>query len=313
MTNWTKYGSFLAAGVLSTGLLTTGLASAQPSTMTSPNQTSATCQLSVGSVTAGGHHRLQTFTATGAKVADKIVAKDIYPDGQVRLSATIRYGKSDVGAESHSGPVVMGATLYDTHYLTPYGGGPVSQKQVTRVGSGWAGYRTLDRSTFVTATRQRDTEYSLRTDGTMYRRNVGYTNGTPYRQVTGWQSGYRGVKALTLISQTATYDTFLMTLTSGKLYTARLPLAGGHIIPGVVKQVRGSTWQGFESLVAAPCGTGTLLLGIDKDTGSGYLYSMGRANGTATAIKGLGKVSGSFTDPVYFRWANYADPHLAGE
>jgi hypothetical protein len=80
-----------------------------------------------------------------------------------------------------------------------------------------------------------------------------------------------------------------------------------------VKQVRGSTWQGFESLVAAPCGTGTLLLGIDKDTGAGYLYSIGHANGTATAIKGLGKVPGSFTDPVYFRWANYADPHLAGE
>lgn len=313
MTNWTKYGGFLAAGVLSAGILTTGLASAQPSSTTGAGNSAAACRISVGSVTAGGDHRLQTFTATGAKVADKIVAKDIYPDGQVRLSATIRYGAAEVGGDAHQGPVIMGSTMYDTSYLTPAGGGTVSQKQVTRVGPGWQVYRTLDRSTHVTATKQRDTEYSLHTDGTIYRRNVTYKNGVPSRQVTGWQSGYKGVKAMTLISQTPTYDTFLMTLTSGKLYTARLPLAGGHIIPGVVKQVRGSTWQGFESLVAAPCGTGTLLLGIDKDTGSGYLYSVGHANGTATAIKGLGKAAGSFTDPVYFRWANFADPHLAGE
>ena len=310
MNNWTKYGGFLAAGVLSTGMLAPSLASAQPSSTTAAT---AGCVLTVGSVTAGGDHRLQTFTATGAKTADKIVAKDIYPDGQVRLSATIRFGATEVGGDAHLGPVIMGSTMYDTSYLTPAGGGAVSEKRVTRVGPGWDAYRTLDRSTVVTATRQRDTEYSLRHDGTLYRRNVTDRNGVPSRQITGWQSGYRGVKAMTLISQTSTYDTFLMTLTTGKLYTARLPLAGGQIIPGVVKQVRGSTWQGFESLVAAPCGTGTLLLGIDKDTGAGYLYSIGHANGAATVIKGLGKVPGTFTDPVYFHWTRFSDPNLAGE
>ncbi len=313
MTSWTKYGGILAAGVLSTGILTAGLASAQPGSTPGASATSASCAIKLGSVTAGGDHRQTIITADGAVVENKIVGKDIYPDGQVRLSATLRYGAAEVGGDAHQGPVIMGSTMYDTSYLTPAGGGTVSQKQVTRVGPGWEVYRSLDRSTYVTATKQRDTEYSLHNDGTIYRRDVGYTDGKPYRQITGWQSGYKGVKAMTLISQTPTYDTFLMTLTSGKLYTARLPLAGGHIIPGVVKQVRGSTWQGFESLVAAPCGTGTLLLGIDKDTGSAYLYSVGRANGTATAIKGLGKVPGSFTDPVYFRWANFADPHLAGE
>jgi hypothetical protein len=118
---------------------------------------------------------------------------------------------------------------------------------------------------------------------------------------------------MTLISQTATYDTFLMTLTSGKLYTAHLPLAGGQVIPGVVKEVRSSTWQGFESLVAAPCGEGTLLLAIDKDSGSGYLYHVGHANGTATTIQSLGKASGTFTDPTYFLWKNFAGQDLAGE
>ncbi|MFG1909412.1 hypothetical protein [Kribbella sp. NPDC048928] len=312
MTKWSKYGGLVAAGVVSTSLLTSGFAAAKPSSGASV--ASGTCSIRVGSVTAGGDHRMQTFWTDGSRVEDKIVAKDVYPDGQVRLSATMRYGSAEEGnSEGHTGPVIMGSTMYDTSYLTPKGGGAVITKQVTRVGPGWGVYRTLDRSTVVTATAQRDTEYALHTDGTLYRRNVTSKNGVPSRQITGWQSGYRGVKAMTLISQTSTYDTFLMTLTSGKLYTARLPLAGGHIIPGVVKQVRGSTWQGFESLVAAPCGTGTLLLGIDKDTGAGYLYRVGHANGAATSIAGLGKVKGTFTDPVYFYWRGFTAQNLAGE
>ncbi|MET9311701.1 hypothetical protein ABZX12_07760 [Kribbella sp. NPDC003505] len=311
MIKWAKYAGVVAAGAVGMGLLSSGFAAAQPTGGAST--AGATCSIKVGSVTAGGDHRLQTFGTDGAKVDDKIVAKDIYPDGQVRLSATMRFGATEVGGDAHTGPVIMGAGLYDTSYLTPAGGGTVSQKQVTRVGGGWDVYRSLDRSTVVTATTQRDTEYSLHNDGTLYRRNVAYTNGVPSRQVTGYQSGYGGVKAMTLISQTATYDTFLMTLTSGKLYTAHLPLAGGQVIPGVVKEVRSSTWQGFESLVAAPCGNGTLLLGIDKDSGSGHLYHVGHANGTATTIESLGKAAGTFDDPTYFLWKNFTGQDLAGE
>ncbi|MEU4194134.1 hypothetical protein AB0E69_19730 [Kribbella sp. NPDC026611] len=309
MTKWGKLGGVLATGALGTGLLSTGLAFAGGT-----SATGATCSIKVGSVTAGGDHRMQTFSTTGAKVADKIVAKDIYPDGAVRLSATMRFGDAEEGnSEGHTGPVIMGSTMYDTTYLTPHGGGSVITKQVTRVGGGWNVYRTLDRSTLVAGGKQRVTEYSLHTDGTLYRRNVTYTNGVPSRRITGWQSGYKGVKAMTLISQTPTYDTFLMTLTSGKLYTARLPLAGGQIIPGVVKQVRPATWQGFESLVAAPCGNGTLLLGIDKDTKAGYLYHVGHANGAATQITGLGKAAGTFNDPTYFAWQNSVGQPLSGE
>jgi hypothetical protein len=306
MNNWTKYGGLLAAGVLSAGLLT-GPASAQPSS------TARSCGLNLGSVTAGGDHREQVITEEGQVVDNLIIAKDLFPDGQVRLSATVRYGAAEVGGMAHVGPVIMGSTMYDSSYVTANGQGPVTQRQLTRVGPGWQVYRSLDRSTYVTATAKRETEYSLRNDGTLYRRNVTYKNGVASRQITGWQSGYRGVKAMTLISQTATYDTFLMTLTSGKLYTARLPLAGGHIIPGVVKQVRGSTWQGFETLVAAACDDGVLLLGIDKDTGSAYLYKVGHANGAATTIKMIKKVPGSFKEPVYFHWQLFTGERLAGD
>jgi len=141
MTNWTKHGGLLAAGILSAGILTTGSASARPSGTTGAGNTAAACLLNLGSVTAGGDHRMQTITADGARVEDRMVAKDLYPDGQVRLSATFRYGAA-----------------------------------------------------------------------------------------------------------------------------------------------------------------GTLLLGIDNDTGSGYLYSVGHANGAATVIRSIGKVPDSFTDPVYFHW-----------
>jgi hypothetical protein len=44
-----------------------------------------------------------------------------------------------------------------------------------------------------------------------------------------------------------------------------------------------------------------------------YLYAVGHANGTATVIKGLGKLPGTFKDPVnYLVGPETADP-LNGE
>jgi hypothetical protein len=112
-------------------------------------------------------------------------------------------------------------------------------------------------------------------------------------------AGFTAVKTMALISQTAGYDTFLANTYGGALYTIRIPLSGAP----VVKKVRTSTWQGFETLVAAKCGTqGTLLLAIDKETGAPYLYAIGHANGAATVIKSIGKVNRTFTDPAYFHY-----------
>ncbi|TCC30559.1 hypothetical protein [Kribbella sindirgiensis] len=301
-----RYGGLMAAATLTTGLLTTGTATAEQSGTTAP------CTISVGSVTAGGDHRMQTFSATApvTKVTDKIVAKDVFPDGQTRMSAAVRYGPGE-GSELHTGQVVLGSVLYDFSYRTPTGGGTVSQKQLTRVGPGWDGYKTLDRSTV----GSRSVEWSMRNDGYELDRRTVKTdaNGRVYRHHDGWVSNFRGVKGMALISQTASYDTFLMTHTTGRLYTARLARVSGHIIPSVVKPIRMSTWQVFETLVAAPCGQGTVVLAIDRDTGNAYLYSMGHANGLSTPIKGLGKAPGTFKDPVYFSWTKFGDPPLFGE
>ena len=113
-------------------------------------------------------------------------------------------------------------------------------------------------------------------------------------------------------SRTSTYDTLLVNTRGGALYTVRVPLSSP--MKPVVKVVRTSNWQGFETLNANRCGQyGSLLLGIDKDTKSAHLYAVGHANGTATLIKGLGKVPATFGDAVNYRWSSYYDDPLFGE
>ncbi|WP_020388247.1 hypothetical protein [Kribbella catacumbae] len=319
-----RYQGSKAAAVLAAGLLTAGVvagggtAAAAPtagaSTSTDQAVTAGACTVSAGGITTGGDHRIQTFAMTSplSRTSHMFIAKGIYPDGLSRLSSTIRYGDSEVGDDYHSGAVVMGSGLYDSSYLTPPGGGTASQQKLTRVGGGWDNFRAFEHTTFTTATRMRQTEYGLRKDGTMLRWDVRYKDATPVRHTTGFAPGFAGMKAMALISQTAQYETFLMTWASGALYTVRIPLT--QPMKPVLTKVRSSSWQGFETLIAARCGKGsTLLLGIDKNTTAGYLYAVGHANGTATAIKGLGKVPGLFPDPVDFRWNKFSDPVLAGD
>ncbi|MFG1814747.1 hypothetical protein ACGFIF_13340 [Kribbella sp. NPDC049174] len=120
------------------------------------------------------------------------------------------------------------------------------------------------------------------------------------------------MKTMALISETKTYDTFLANTHGGALYTIRIPRAAGQL--PIVKKVRTSTWQSFEYLVAEKCGAqSTLLTAIDKNTGSAYLYAVSHANGASTVIKGLGKVPGTYNDPVYYLRTTEGVPPLFGE
>jgi hypothetical protein len=264
--------------------------------------TSAACSVLAGSVTAGGDHPSLLITAGSPPTARVIRSfPDIYPDGQVRLSGTIANDPDITGTGgAYFGYGVMGSTLYgSTYYLTEAGEVDRSRVYLTRVGGGWGD------ATFFDTTRYWKypdppvftTQYSLRSDGTITRWDDRSGSAWGNKQSA---TGFAAVKTMALISQTATYDTFLANTRGGALYTIRLPRTSP--MKPVVKKVRDSTWQGFEALVIEKCGQyGTLLLGIDKDTRSGYLYAVGHANGTATVIRGLGKAPSTFADPVYFR------------
>jgi hypothetical protein len=269
----------------------------------------AACSVEVGSVTAGGDHATRVITAgSPPTVQDKPRYDDLFPEGLPRLSTLFTHDPDVPGfGGAYSGHVVIGSGLYDsTFFLTEAGEVDRSQSHNFRVGGGWGD------ATFLETSYPHDTDpwalsnhYALRSNGTLTRWDSKGGFGWTNPQSAG---GFSAVKTMALLSQTATYDTFLATTRGGALYTIRLPLTSP--MKPVVKRVRDSTWQAFDALIAEKCGQyGTLLLGIDKDTQSGYLYAVGHATGPTTVIKGLGKVPTTFTDPVYFR--HTAEPGIA--
>jgi hypothetical protein len=301
-----RYGRTLASGVL----LAAGFAAAPASA--APAATTAACSLRLGSVTPGGDHTLQTITATPSAGARRVGPKDLYPDGQARLPSSVRYEPVVPAGEQRQGLVVIGPQMYRSSYMTDGTGTAVVPGSVnqTLIAGGWSDdYKYVERSEYSAPSFSRENVYALAIDplnGLIIRWTVTDT-GWRYRTAFG---GFKAVKTMTLIGQGPRYDTFLATTNGGALYTVQVPTGSGK---PVVTKIRTSTWQGFETLVAEKCGNyGTLLLGIDKDSGTGYLYAVGHANGAATVIKGLGKVPTTFpAGDSYFR-SYLANTHLNG-
>ncbi|GAA1579859.1 hypothetical protein GCM10009789_37040 [Kribbella sancticallisti] len=275
----------------------------------------AACQLDAGAVTAGGDHRSQLFASTAPvrRVHDVIRGRGVFSPGHVRLSSEMLQLPA-TGYTVMSGYVVLGSALYQLNYPVFAGDDRPYEVMLDRIGGGWDPFVALTNSRPVASEGTSATErlYGLRNDGTLYRWTIVHRIGQRPVYRAASYPGFQAVKVMTLLSRTSTYDTLLVTTRGGALYTVRIPLTSP--MRPVVKVIRSSTWQGFEALMGSRCGQyGTLLLGIDKNTGSGYLYAVGHANGTATVIRGLGKVPGTFGDPVDFRWAHYNERPLYGE
>ncbi|MEV5967281.1 hypothetical protein AB0L70_36265 [Kribbella sp. NPDC051952] len=303
-------GRLAAAAALMTGML----AGPPGEALAADTAATAGCTMTSGSVTAGGDHTARVITAgSPPTVQEKSRYADIYPAGQPRLSSLI--GNELVlpsPGRGYYGNVVIGSGLYSSFYIvTEAGEIDPMQHLNSRIGGGWSDVTFLDASYPKSADPWAVVhQYALHSNGTLTRWDAkGGFWGNP--QSAG---GFSAVKTMALISQTATYDTFLANTRGGALYTIRLPLTAP--MKPIVKQVRAKTWQGFDALVAEKCGQyGTLLLGIDKDTQSGYLYAVGHANGPATVIQGLGKVPATFADSVNFRHVTNprSGPLLFGE
>ncbi|WP_238157431.1 hypothetical protein [Kribbella sp. VKM Ac-2571] len=236
-----------------------------------------------------------------------MVAPGLFKD-PVRLSSSMVTTPNPAGVYV-GGHVIMGAKMVYSGYTLDKGREFDPDSVVREVyGGDYGDIVAFEASRYREGTSvPRTTAYGLRADGVLLR----WTSTSGDWRVTGTSSGFGSVKAMALISKSRTYDTFLANTRGGALYTIHIPTTSP--MKPVVKPVRTRTWQGFEFLIAQKCGNqGTLLLGIDKDTRSAYLYAVGHANGTATAIVNLGKVPGTFNDPAYFRWAPSIDP-LVGE
>lgn len=185
------------------------------------------------------------------------------------------------------GLLLQGANLYrHTTYLRGDEETSTWVPTFKKVGTGWTSFKSIATSNYSVAAPRHAYLYGLNTNGSLYRYQI---VGAGFRAL-GPLPGFRGFKAMTVISETATYDTLLMTTTAGALYTVRIPIAAGA--KPILKKVRSSGWAAYESLVAQGCGSrgGALITAVDHNTQSGYLFAMSKANGTATAITSYGKV-----------------------
>ncbi|TCC02456.1 hypothetical protein [Kribbella soli] len=292
MTRWR-----IAAGAL--GAAMTAAALVPVPVQAAAGQASAACSMTLGTVTVQGDHKFQRITATAPVTASppNVGPKALFPVDQVRLATSAGWEPDPPSGMANQGYVTIATDLYRFRYVTDAVSGQLdpASYQKTKVGGGWIHQTYLEQSTYY-GTTKRTNAYALQGDvvtrwtveGSVWRSKATYT-------------GFSAVKTMTLISQTGGYDTFLANTRGGALYTIRIPASGAP----VVKKVRASTWQGFETLIAEKCGNqSTLLLAIDKDTRRGYLYAVGHANGTATVIKGLGQVGDQLAAPedkTYFR------------
>ncbi|WP_350278559.1 hypothetical protein [Kribbella sp. HUAS MG21] len=294
-----RRASAVAAAAVLLGSLATGQA---PAAVAAPAAANAACQIPVGSVDAGGDLAHSTITATTPPTARHSTGQHMFTPGVAKLSSTWTYTVLNPVGFYDAAYVVLNSSLYYARYGEDTDGTTINS--LHKIGGGWDKFTSIEES-FYWGKTFRGAFYGMRNDGVLFR----WTDG--FKKVSSYP-GFSAVKTMTLISETATYDTFLANTKGGALYTIRIP-ASTPMKP-VVKQVRSRTWQGFEHLVADKCGSqSTLLTGIDKDTGSAYLYAVSHANGTSTVIKGLGKVPGTYKDPVYYLNTAEGNAPLFGE
>ncbi|WP_020392524.1 hypothetical protein [Kribbella catacumbae] len=266
----------------------------------------APCVMDLSSVTAAGDIvGSQVYANTPPETVPSTVKK-VFKPGAVRLSSTWDYTVTPASEGVGTGLVVQGSVLYSATYTI---GGSNPGSRVTAIGGGWGTYKAIETSFYQKAPVLRKQLYGLRTDGVISRWSAG-DRGTWRAQ--GSAGGFAAVKTMALISQTPTYDTFLANTRGGALYTIHIPTSSP--MKPIVKRVRSSTWQGFEYLVAEQCGAkGTLLAGIDKETGAAHLYAVGHATGATTVIQPIGKIPGTFNAPVDFLTSAESKPPLNGE
>ncbi|MEV8374548.1 hypothetical protein AB0P21_17545 [Kribbella sp. NPDC056861] len=204
------------------------------------------------------------------------------------------------------GLFLQGGNLY--RHSTAIADSGVITPTATKVGSGWTSFKTIATSNYSIAQPRHAYVYGLNANGSLYR----YAQvGTAFKAL-GSFPGFKSFKAMTVISETATYDTLLMTTTAGALYTVRIPVAA--TTKPVLKLVRSTGFAAYEALTANTCGErgGSLVTGIDHDTDSGVQYAFSKFNGAATAMTAYGTIPVVFDGTTTTSFTTHYD-QLVGE
>ncbi|MFG1815080.1 hypothetical protein ACGFIF_15030 [Kribbella sp. NPDC049174] len=258
----------------------------------------------VGWPTAAG--TVQDADVTAAK-PPRAVTYEPFNYVATRTNATWYGAVNATGTQYYMyGLFLQGSNLYRHTTYLPEEGAPVPTFK--KVGTGWTSFRSIATSNYSVAQPRHAYLYGLNTNGSLYRYAM---IGAGFKSL-GSFPGFRGFKTMTVISETATYDTLLMTTNAGALWTVRIPVSAST--KPVLKLIRSSGWAAYESLVVQGCGTrgGSLIVAVDHNTQSGYQYAMSKANGTATAITAYGKIPAVFNGVNHVSFTTHYD-QLVGE
>ncbi|GAA1608164.1 hypothetical protein GCM10009789_73260 [Kribbella sancticallisti] len=246
--------------------------------------TAAACISWVGWPTAAG--TVQDADITAGRPPSAVVYEPFNFVG-TRTNASWYLAANAAGTQYYFyGLLLQGGNLY-RHTTYVYDNG-TTRPTFARIGSGWTSFKSIATSNYSVAQPRHSYLYGLNTNGNLYRYAQ---SGGGFRSL-GSFAGFRGFKTMTVISETATYDTLLMTTNAGALYTIRIPVTA--TAKPVVKLIRSSGFAAYESLAVQGCGTrgGSLVVGVDHDTDTGYQYAFSKMNGTATAMSSYGRVPG---------------------
>ncbi|RZT28033.1 hypothetical protein EV649_1809 [Kribbella sp. VKM Ac-2569] len=264
------------------------------------------CLSAVGVPTVAG--TMQEIAATPA-TPPRSVTYQSFPFVSTRADATWYFATNASQTQYfYYGLLLQAGNLYRHTTYIPADETKPPVPTFKKVGSGWTSFKSIATSNYSVAQPRHAYLYGLNTNGSLYRYQI---VGTGFRAL-GPLPGFRGFRAMTVISETATYDTLLMTTNAGALYTVHIPIAAGA--KPVLKLIRTGGWAPYESLVAQSCGTrgGTLLVAVDHNTQSAYQFAMSHANGRATAVTSYGKIPGVFNGVTHVSLTTHYD-QLFGE
>ncbi|MBP2350975.1 hypothetical protein JOF29_002058 [Kribbella aluminosa] len=258
------------------------------------------CGLGIGAVNATGTAGGYDVTASRPLTVNPL---DPYKLFAVRSSASW-YLESDGTTDFVHGLVLQGDNLYGA--IAMYQGSATTPTvRAIKLGTGWRGFSQITDSNY--SYGERSFLYGLHANGSLYRYSV-----QDRARAYGSAPGFGSVKAITLIAETATYDTLLVLTKGGALYTVHVPVT--LPMKPVVKQVRASGFAAFDSLVAQRCGaTSTLLTAFDHDTDTATVYAVSKATGTTTVIKSYGSFKATFGAKVHFLLTGSGGPQRVGE
>lgn len=290
--------AILAATVAVGNVASAPHASAATATSAAASTASAgtACSLTVSMHEAGGTSQHARVTATQPPTLEYLAAGPAgYWAGRVpRLATSETYELNVPAYWNTTGFVVIGDSLYLSSYDTQQDQTTlVNTPVLTRIGGGWSTMRAIELSQYDrgdTSSTNRSNLYALDGQGVLLRWKSSTVGGSWTWVDKASFAGFGSVRSMTLISQTATYDTLLMNTRGGALYTVHVPVTSP--MKPVVKLVRSAGWA-FTQLLASPCGRyGTLVVGVASNAVPS-LFAVGHATGTSTVIVGLGKPSGA--------------------